>query len=166
MLSDVTWHALSPADASFFTTAPIVHSYPVDLPVSPERVWQQISSDESLSAWGLGVRLRWTSPVRDIGATREVVLPLRTMSLRERFFRWDEGEGYSFFVEEANRPLFTRFAEDYVIDKIATGARFTWTIAFEPHPRLLRLFKLTDPINKIGFSLTPRAGKRYFAKHP
>jgi hypothetical protein len=163
----MSWHLLETADESFFTRAPIVHSYPIELAVSPERVWEQISSDDSLGAWGLGVQLTWTSTRPfDIGTTREVVLPLRTMRLRERFFRWDEGQGYSFFVEQANRPFFIRFAEDYVIEKTPAGSRFTWTIALEPRPRLLPVLKLLDPINRHLFGLTPRAGKRYFRKHP
>jgi hypothetical protein len=161
----MTWHQLEPADATFFTSAPIVHRYPVELRASPERVWQQISSDESLGAWGLGVGLRWTSPRPfDIGTTREVVLPLHAMRLRERFFRWDEGEGYSFFVEEANRALFVRFAEDYVVEKTASGSRFTWTIAIEPRPRWLRVMKLLDPVNRLAFAATPLAAKRYFRR--
>jgi hypothetical protein len=167
MLRGMAWYSLEAADANFFATAPIVHRYPAEFPASPERVWQQISSDESLAAWGLGVRLRWTSPRPfDIGTTREVVLPLRAARLRERFFRWDEGEGFSFFVEQANRPWFVRFAEDYVVEKSPTGTRFTWTIAIEPRPRLLQLMKLMDPINAIGFSVNTRAGRRYFRKHP
>lgn len=163
----MTWHALDAVDATFFDTAPFVYRYPVDLGVPPARVWDSISSERSLGAWGLGVRLRWTSPPPfDIGATREVVLPLRAMSFRERFFRWDAGEGYSFFVEEANRPIFTRFAENYEIEKTATGSRFTWTIAYETRPRFTALLRLTSPLNRLAYSATPRAGRRYFRKHP
>jgi hypothetical protein len=167
MLPAMAWYPLESADANIFSAAPFVHRYSADFPASPERVWEQISSDESLGAWGLGVGLHWTSARPfDIGATREVVLPLRVMRLRERFFRWDEGEGYSFFVEQANRPWFTRFAEDYVLAKSATGTRFTWTIALEPRPRLLRLMRLLDPVNALAFSVNTRAGRRYFRKHP
>jgi hypothetical protein len=162
----MSWYALQPVDDSFFRTAPVVHRYPVKLPVSPEQVWEQISSDESLSAWrGLRVpRLTWTSP-RPFGVdtTREVVLPLSAMTVRERFFRWDEGKGYSFYVYEANRPLVDRFAEDYVVEPDGDGALLTWTIAFQTKPALRSVAKLLDPLNRRGFQLFGRAAKQHFA---
>lgn len=165
----MSWHALEPVDESFFRNAPIVHRYPVKLPVPPEQVWAQISSDESLSAWrGLRVpRLTWTSP-RPFGVdtTREVVLPLSAMTVRERFFRWDEGKGYSFYVYEANRPGIRRFAEDYVIEPDGSGAQFTWTIAIEPQPRIAPVMKLLSPVNKQAFGQVARGAKSYFAKNP
>lgn len=163
------WYPLRPADESFFRTAPIVHRYPVRLSVPPERVWESLASDESMQAWkGLHVpRLTWTSP-RPFGidTTREVVLPLNSMTVHERFFRWDEGKGYSFYVYEANRPLVDRFAENYVIDADGDGAVLTWTIALEPKPRLRTVLKLLDPVNKRGLAVFPRAAKQYFATHP
>jgi hypothetical protein len=160
------WHPLQATDESFFRTAPIVHRYPVKLPVPPEQVWESIASDESMKAWkGLRVpRLTWTSP-RPFGidTTREVVLPLSAMTVRERFFRWDEGKGYSFYVYEANRPLLDRFAEDYVIEADGAGSILTWTIALDPKPRLRRITMLLDPINKRGFAVFARAAKQYFA---
>lgn len=160
------WHSLHPVDESFFRTAPIVHRYPVKLPASPEQVWESISSDESMRAWkGLHVpSLTWTSP-RPFGVdtTREVVLPLQMMTVHERFFRWDEGKGYSFYVYEANRPLLDRFAEDYVIEADGDGAVLTWTIALEPKRGVAPLMRLLDPVNKRGFALFGRAAKQYFA---
>jgi hypothetical protein len=162
------WYPLEPADADFFATAPLVYRYPVRLSVPPQRVWESIASDRSLADWGLGVRrLTWTTP-RPFGVdtTREVVLPLSSMTVREHFFRWDEGKGYSFYVYESNRPLVRRFAEDYVIEADGTGSLFTWTIAIEPRPRLTPLMKLLGPVNKASFGRLARGAKSYFAKHP
>jgi hypothetical protein len=162
------WHSLQPVDESFFTTAPIVHRYPVRLAVPPERVWESIASQRSLADWGLGVRrLTWTTPrPYGVGTTREVVLPLAAMTVREQFFRWDEGKGYSFFVTEANRPGVRRFAEDYVIEPDGSGSVFTWTIALDPAPRLVRVMRLLDPVNRVAFGSVARAAKRYFARNP
>jgi Polyketide cyclase / dehydrase and lipid transport len=157
------WYPLEPADDTIFRTAPQVYRYPVRLDVSPERVWESITSDESLAAWDLPVRrLTWTSPRPfGVGTTREVVLPLLT--LRERYFRWDDGKGYSFYVESASRPGFRRFAEDYVVEPDGDGALFTWTIAIEPSGVLGPAMKVFGPVTRIGFGQVARAAKKYFA---
>jgi hypothetical protein len=161
------WYRLEPADETVFATAAHVYRYPIRLQVTPERVWEQISSDESLAAWGLGVRrLTWTS-ARPFGVdtTREVVLPLGAMTIRERFFRWDEGKGYSFYVESANRPGLSQFVEDYVVEADGDGALLTWTIALEATSLLSPVLTLLGPVNRRGFGLFSRAAKKYFAEH-
>jgi hypothetical protein len=163
------WHGLDPADEAIFATAPHVYRYAVDLDVPPARVWESLQSDRSLAAWGLGVRsLRWLTPRPfGVGTRREVVLPLAAMAVREQFFRWDEGEGYSFFVTEANRPFVRRFAEDYVVEARPGGrSRFTWTIALEPAPRYRLLVDLGRPMNALCFGQVARSAKGYFGKHP
>lgn len=167
----MSWSRLEPADAALFDDAPQLHRFPVHLDVAPERVWASLASDESIAAWPLGpgmhITLRWTSPRPfGIGTTREVVLPFGAMTVRERFFRWDEGKGYSFYVESANRPGIRRFAEDYVIEPDGTGSLFTWTIAIEPMPRAARIVGLTTPLNRLAFGRTAAAAKRYFAQNP
>jgi hypothetical protein len=167
----MAWHRLEPADASIFDAAPQLHRFPVRLGVPPERVWESLASDESIAAWpmgpGMGIKLRWTSPRPfGIGSTREVGLPLGAMTVRERFFRWDEGKGYSFYVESANRPGIRRFAEDYAVEADGTGSLFTWTIAIEPAPRAARVLGVTAPVNRIAFGRVAAAAKKYFARHP
>lgn len=161
-----SWHPLQPADASFFATAPHVYRFPTEFPVPPEQVWESLASDESVSAWGLGVRsLRWTSE-RPFGidTTREVELPLGLITVREKFFRWDEGRGYSFYVTEANRPGLRRFAEDYVVEPGRNGGtRFTWTIALEPTPAMRLPMLVGSPVNRLAFGQLVRGGHTYFA---
>lgn len=160
------WYPLETVDDAFFTSAPHIYEYPVELPVPPERVWESLVSDESVAAWGLGVQtLRWTSPRPfGVGTTREVVLPLRSMTVREQFFAWDEGNRYSFFVTSANRPLYRRFAEDYVVSARPGGSLFTWTVALEPSPRYRRLIDLGRPANRLAFAQLPRGARKYFAR--
>jgi hypothetical protein len=159
------WYALEPADRKIFSTASSLYRFPVRLPVPPHRVWESLASDESLAAWGLGVRrLTWTSP-RPFGpgTTREVVLPLGSLTVREKFFRWDEGSGYSFYVTEANRPGLRRFAEDYAVEADGDGALLTWTIAIEPKSTLAPAMKVLGPVNKAAFGQFARGAKKYFA---
>ncbi|MBX7430828.1 SRPBCC family protein [Mycobacterium sp. Y57] len=157
------WSALEPADAGFFDTAPHVFRYQKHFDAPPERVWESLQSDESLSAWGATVgSLTWTSPRPfGVGTTREVGTgPAR---VHERFYRWDEGSGYAFYVYEANVPLFRRFAEDYRVEPDGAGTRFTWAVAIEP-VRLARLpFALLAPVVKAGFGRMAADGQKYFA---
>lgn len=167
----MAWYRLEPADASVFDAPVQQHSFTIALPVSPERVWESLASDESIAAWpappGLGVGLRWTTARPfGIGASREVVLPLHIMTVRERFFRWDEGSGYSFFVEEANRPGLRRFAEDYRIEATQSGSVLTWRIAIEPTPRAAKVLGVTAPVNRFSFGRVAVGAKKYFAAHP
>lgn len=160
----MTWYRLEPADETFFATAPFRHSYPVDLPVPPEQVWAALTSDQSLAAWQLPVKsLKWTSPRPfGVGTTREVVLSGRTLSIREHFFRWDEGNRMSFFATECDRNLLRRFAEDYVVEARPGGSRFTWTIATEPTDKARLLFAVSDPLNALAYRAVPRAAKKFF----
>jgi uncharacterized protein YndB with AHSA1/START domain len=45
------WFPLAPCDASYFTTAPYVYRYTMDLPVPPERVWQSLTSANGVADW-------------------------------------------------------------------------------------------------------------------
>lgn len=161
------WYPLESCDETFFDTAPHAYRYPVELNVPPERVWESLTSDGSLADWGLGVTVNWTSPRPfGIGSGRTVALPARAITVQERFFRWDEGTRYSFYVEQANRPLLRRFAEDYLVEKTPTGSRFTWTIAMEPTAKTARLISIANPLNKLLYRAVPMRAKAYFAKHP
>lgn len=158
------WHRLERPDASIFAEATHAYRYPARFAAPPERVWASLASDESVKAWRLGVRsLRWTSPRPfGVGTTREVVLPLGAMILREEFLRWDEGHGYSFFVTEANRPGFRTFAENYELVPDGDGTLFTWTIAIEPTGALAPVMRACAPLTKAACRLLVRAGRKYF----
>jgi hypothetical protein len=163
----MTWHACEPVDETYFDNAPYRHSYPVELDVPPERVWQSLMSDRALADWGLGISLEWTSPRPfGIGTTRSVVLPLHAITVHEQFFRWDDGHRKSFYVTEANRPLLRSFAEDYLVEPTATGSRFTWTVALTPADRAQLLMRVSDPLMNLVYKSVPWRAKAYFAKNP
>jgi hypothetical protein len=66
-------------------------------------------------------------------------------TIRERYFAWEEGHRKSFYVTQANVPLFRSLAEDYVVEPVGeSSCRFTWTIAVAP-----RTFaKPATPLNR------------------
>jgi ligand-binding SRPBCC domain-containing protein len=67
------WFALESADAAYFGTAPHVFRYTKHYDAPPERVWESLESDASISAWGPAVKtVTWTSPRPfGVGTTRE-----------------------------------------------------------------------------------------------
>ena len=79
--------------------------------------------------------------------------------------RWG-GDIVAFYGVEANRRLFRRFAEDYLVEKTASGSRFTWTVAMEPTAKNRLVLKITNPMNQFLYRALPWRAKAYFAKHP
>ena len=160
------WYPLEPSDASVLVSAPHVFRYQSHFAAPPERVWESLASDESLAAWGPSRKsLNWLSPRPvAVDTTRDVVLAGGTPRIRERFFRWDAGRGYSFAVYEASIPVFRHFVEDYGVEADGDGTLFTWTIAIEPKGAFALPFKALSPVLKFAFGRTVADGKKYFAK--
>jgi uncharacterized protein YndB with AHSA1/START domain len=82
------WYPLESADADFFESAPHIFTYQKRFAAPPAQVWEQLTSDESITAWGPATKeVNWTSPRPfGIGTTREVVA-FAGATMRERFFR-------------------------------------------------------------------------------
>lgn len=159
------WHALEPADAGFFESAPHVFTYQKRFAAPPAQVWEQLTSDASIAAWGPATRqVNWTSPRPfGVGTTREVIAP-GGARMRERFFRWEQGSRHSFACYESTVPLFTRFAEDYLVEPDGADTLFTWVVAIEPKGALALPFKVLAPAVKAGFGRVPADGQRFWAK--
>jgi hypothetical protein len=166
MMSGMAWHPLEPADAGVFDTAPHVFRYEKHFAAPPERVWESLVSDASLQAWGSSVSsLTWlSSRPFGVGTDREVVLAPGLVKVHERYFRWDEGRGYSFYVFESNIPVFRRFAEDYALTPDGEGTRFVWTVAIEPRAALRLPFTVLAPVLKALFGRMASDGEKYFAR--
>jgi uncharacterized protein YndB with AHSA1/START domain len=170
MLSTMTrWYPIEPADDDFFTSAPHVFRYSRRFSAPVERVWESLTSDDSVAAWSATVSsVNWLSPRPfGVGSTREVALAPGLTRVRERYFRWDEGHRYSFAAYEANLPVFRRFAEDYVVEPEPSDSgstRFTWTLVFEPKSALALPFKPLAPVLKLAFGRMAADGERYFAR--
>jgi hypothetical protein len=160
------WFEMESADAELFTAAPYVFRYTMCYDAPPEQVWESLVSDASQSAWGPGVTdVTWLSPRPfGVGTTREVALAPGLTRVRERFFRWDEGRGCSFYVYQANAPVLWRFAEDYVLTPDGDGTRYSWTVAVEPKAVLALPFKAVVPVLKAAFGRMAADGRRYFAQ--
>ncbi|UUZ61362.1 SRPBCC family protein [Nocardioides sp. B-3] len=95
-------------------------------------LWAALAADDAVVSWGVGATgMRWTTPKPyGVGTVREVTVA-GIATVREQFYRWDEGQRMSFFVAESTRPGIRRMVEDYVVEETATGSRLTRTVALE-----------------------------------
>jgi hypothetical protein len=84
--------------------------------------------------------------------------------MRERYFLWEEGRRHSFAVYESTAQLFTRFAEDYLVEPDGNDTLFTWILAIEPKRSLALPVKVLAPAIKAVFGRMPSDGQRYWAK--
>ena len=159
------WHPLEPADDDFFASAPHVFRSQKRFAATPEEVWEQLTSDVSLAAWGPSIKkVTWTSPRPfGVGTTRDVVAPGGS-TMRERYYRWDEGKSHAFYVYESALPIFRRFAENYIVEPDGDQTLFTWVVAIEPKGAFRLPMKVLAPLLKAGLGQVPSGGQRYFAK--
>jgi len=151
--------SLLPVEEGFFSSAPVRYTDVFAIPRPAEEVWGEFVSDTPLE-WCRGLSIRWTSarPFA-VGTTREAKSLGGAMKLQERYFIWEEGRRQSFYVTAANVPVFSRFAEDYVIEPDgAERCRLTWTFALEPTP----LGRFGGPVNGIVFKRLFADTRRHF----
>ena len=151
------WFSLRPVGEDFFETAPLLLKESFEISLGAEAVWSDLTSESPL-AWCRILRgVDWTSPRPfGVGATR-TARAVGGLVIHERFFRWEEGRRYSFFVEQASVPLFRRFAEDYLVEPTSeSSCRFTWTIAIEPQAVVGIAAGAGKPMLKTAFRDTRR----------
>jgi hypothetical protein len=125
---------LQPADQAFIDSPPqnTTGVFAISRPAA--EVWQAITADDALHWCRVLSGVKWTSPRPfGVGTTREVKVLGGMLKAKEYFFAWEEGRRKSFYVTEANLPLFRRLAEDYLLEPTGdSSCRFTWRIAYEP----------------------------------
>jgi hypothetical protein len=110
--------------------------------------------------WCRGLSATWTSPRPfAVGSTRQAKVFGGLLTVQEHFFRWHEGQRYSFYLTEANAPFFKSLAEDYNVEPVDPNrCSFTWSIALEP----TALGKMGGPLNRLLFNSFFADTARYF----
>lgn len=144
---------LDPVDLTFFHTAPSVSRQIMELAAGPDEVWAALTAKRPLSWCRMLTHVRFEGePPYGAGAARHVEVG-GVLRMRERFFHWDEaGRRHAFYAESANLPVFQAFAEDYLVEEIPGGSRFTWTFASAPRRGLGLALKLGAPVNNQLFA--------------
>jgi hypothetical protein len=141
------WFKLKPCEAEFLDSAPQRQVGVFAIPQPAASVWEELTSDDTLSWCRALEGVTWTSarPFGE-GTTRTVRTPLGALMLKEVYFRWEERRRKSFYVAEATLPLFQCFVEDYLVEEISpSSCRFTWTVASKAPPAA----RPGNPINAL-----------------
>jgi hypothetical protein len=150
---------LEPVEEGFLGSAPVRYRDTFAIARPAMEVWRELVSEQPLD-WCRALSIRWTSerPFA-VGTTRQAKVLGGAMKVQERFFIWDEGHRYAFYVTEANAPAFRRIAEDYVVEPDGPDrCRFTWTVALEPTP----IGRLGGPLNGLIFKSLFVDTRRHF----
>jgi hypothetical protein len=124
---------LQPCNASTFESAPKIFRDSMEIARPAPAVWAELVADGALGWCRALAGAEWTSPRPfGVGTTRSMRVA-GALVIHENFFRWEEGRRKSFYVVEANLPLFKYFGEDYLVEETGPSAcRFTWTMAGAP----------------------------------
>jgi hypothetical protein len=139
------WYPLAGSDDAFLKSAPFRFVQSVETTAPAERIWEVLTGNDLVRWVPVWTGLRWGAPPFGVGTVREVTLA-GVFTVRERFFRWDEGRRYTFSVLEASLPGLRRAAEDWVIKPTSSGSRLAWTLALEARPLAAPLISLSGPI--------------------
>lgn len=160
------WFQLEVPDESVFDTAAHRFDYRIETSVPVEAVWECLTSDESLAAWGPSVKaVRWFTPRPfGVGTRRAVTLTAGAVTVHEQFMAWEENARYAFYVFESNRPGLRRFAEDYRVTATDAGSRLDWTVVLDPTPAMRLPLKAAAPVLKAAFGRMAADGRKYFAR--
>jgi len=149
------WFELSVGDETLLETAPFVRRFSVDLSVSAESAWAELTRDNTLAWCGSISGTRYLTP-RPFGPGTRRELSMRPSALKatEEYFRWEETPRVryrnTFYASRFTAPGLRRFAEDTLVEQLASGSRLTWTFAIEPGPALRVPLRLAAPAVTAG----------------
>ena len=124
----------------FIETAPYRFVSSVNLPITPEQLWEVLDDAESWARWATVItKVTWTSPEpHGVGTTRVVNMRGGIVG-DEEYLAWEPYSHMAFRFNEASSGSIRAFAEDYLIKPSADGCHLTWVMAMAPNgvaPRL------------------------------
>lgn len=163
-------YSLEPFDLDFFDSAPVSFRIDVNIPVSPERAWAELTRQGTLD-WCKAIKsIEFTSPPPyGVGTTRRAVLAPAFVTLSEYFFDWTEepGDGVyhnAFRVESVNVPGLRRFGEYTEVTPAAVGSRLVWSFALELAGPSRALSAFSGPASVPVFKSIESDTLRHFAR--
>src|SRR4051812_24019881 len=105
---------LTPIDDTFLHTAGLALTASIDLPHSPEQVWEALTGDTMGSWMSVIDRSAWLSPHPRTAGARRTVRIARIVVLDEDYYRWEAPHRATFRVTGINLPVVSGWAEDFL----------------------------------------------------
>lgn len=146
------FHPCEDFGLDFYEAAPHRFQFQVDLPCTPERLFEIFEDPGSWVVWASpGLKnVEWTSPQPfGVGTTRTVTL-LGGLDVYEDFFVWDAPVRMAFSFYGASEKIWKRFGERYEVEPTDEGCRLTWTVAYEA----LGYFDFLQPLARLPMKWT------------
>jgi hypothetical protein len=161
-------YPMEPFGLDFFETAPITHRFVVNLPVSAEHAWAELTRQNTLDWCRVIKSITFTSPPPyGVGTTRTAQLAPGYARLSEKFFCWDAepraAYRNAFHVEQSNVPGLRRFGEMSEVTAVGEGCRFTWSFAMELGGIMGRTSKFALPITAKTFGTLETDTVKHFS---
>ncbi|WP_396905984.1 SRPBCC family protein [Mycolicibacterium phlei] len=155
-------------DLGFIENAPFRFVSTVDLPITPEQLFEVFEDAESWPQWASVItEVTWTSaPPRGVGTTRTVRMRGGIVGAEE-FLAWEPYSHMAFRFNEASSGSIAAFAEDYRVVRTPRGCHLTWVMAMKPRGIAARIgMTLGTPVmgwlfQKFLFNLRDYAVKRF-----
>lgn len=157
------WYPLVESDDAFLTSAPFRYVFSVETTAPTSRIWEVLTGNELLKWVPVFTGLRWGPRPLGVGTVRDVTLAW-VFTVRERFFRWEEGQRHAFTAAQASLPGLRHAAEDWRIEPTPSGCRLTWTLALEAQPLLTPLIWVSSPVTRLVQRRALRAIRAHVGK--
>lgn len=162
-----TMHSCEPVDARFIETARARFSNSVDIPATPQQLFEIFEDAQAWPRWaGVITKVVWTSePPYGPGTTRTVHM-LGGLVGDEEFLAWEPGRHMAFRFTSCSTRWISAFAEAYDVQPTADGCRLTWTLAMSGKPPTTLSIAVLRPLLDLGFrrflrNLSALAAQRY-----
>jgi carbon monoxide dehydrogenase subunit G len=127
------WYPCERVGLDFIADAPNRFVSTVDLPITPEQLFDVLADAQSWPQWASVITdVTWTSPEpRGIGTTRTVTMRGNIVGAEE-FLAWEPFSHMAFRFNESTSNAISAFAEDYRVVPTADGCHLTWVMAMKP----------------------------------
>jgi len=136
-------------DVNYIKRAPLQFINTVDLKAPPEAVFSALRETDAWLRWFPDMKSAVWDGEPGVGTDRNV--KVGAMTIKEHFVIWREPYQMAFYVSETSLPFAKRMVENYTIEEIAAGSRFTYAVGME----------LRFPLSAVKFAAKPKFEKMF-----